>query len=313
MKTLILILSLFGGIVLAKTECKRDRDFSFDPQNIEQVKNIKVRHYFNYNKCALIISTQRKLSNGTSAFEKFFIYDNGLIFSFITTNTYFPTSTENDVAGARAFYLLPRTQQNVSYEWSSDQTKLDVTLANGSVMSFSTESGDILDISGIVWRRDRRAIRNFIKSGKLVDQHVDSEHCINCTETELHPSLRDAREEFIPAGLIIERADQGVVMDTQFRRGNDPRSYRYRNRKTLFIDSEGRQCAITNKLIYLYTANLKGRINFAKIKFENDHDRYTVGKGERKTFKELIDHICQQQKGAEGFNTTALSHSYNID
>lgn len=285
---LLIFLFLFINPASAAVECVRDKDFSYSYEGYKTFGKINLHNFYNNGECSLIFSLERDTEGG-GVREVFSLSDHGKIGATHLTGKRFPTSTNSRSTGARVFYITPRKKTNVSYDYDKDKKTLTIHMTNGEDFVLSSESGEILHIGGVKWKRDPKALRSFIKNGNVIGQYAHSSACINCGN--IHPSLRDSEEKFTAASLIIEGLQSGVLLDSNFKRGEDPRGYMHK--KTTFTDRNGQKCAITNKYVYKYQLDRNGRLNSMKLKFENDYDKYPTRKGMTETLGEFLKRVCK--------------------
>lgn len=298
---ILLFITMFNNVYGA-TECVRNSDFGFSSEGTKKFGKVRIRNYFKNGECTLMMSVNRNDKKGSPYIEEMYSFsENGKLSSTVMSANSFSTSTNSRATGSRSFYVTPRVKNSVGYTHNEEENTVTMHMPNGEDFIISTESGDIVEITGTKWRRDKKALRSFHKDGKLVGQYVHSENCINCGN--IHSSLKGKKESFSSGGLIIEGLEEGVVIDTKFRRGGDPRAYQ--NMKSTFTDKKGRKCSIGNKFIYAYELDYRGEINGIKIKFENDQDKFPTRTGMTETFPEFLKRVCKN-KGIANFDVSSM-------
>lgn len=298
---LLLFLSLVNN-TYASTECVRDSDFGFSSEGTKSFGKVKIRNYYRGGECTLMMSVQRSDKAGAPYIDEMFSFsENGKLSSTVMSANSFSTSTNSRATGSRSYYVSPRVKKAVSYTHDEENGTITMHMTNGEDFIMSTKSGDIINITGTKWRRDKKALRSFSKNGKIVGQYVHSEDCINCGN--IHSSLKGKKQEFSSGGLIIEGLEDGVLIDTKFRRGGDPRAYQ--STKSTFTDKKGRKCSISNKFVYAYELDYRGDINGIKIKFENDQDKYPTRTGMTETLPEFLKRVCKS-KGIPNFDVSSM-------
>lgn len=243
----------------------------------------------------------RVTKDGQKIEEQLTFSDQGKILSFVGSGSGFSTSTNSRATGSRAYYLLPRKKDNVSYT-ISDNGILTVEMANGEKAIIDTNTGELKDITNTKWKRNP-ALRSYIKDGKIIAQDVYADNCINCS---LKYKIKYDSFKFSQGGLVLEGSTNGIVMATPFRRGGDARlpSVWGNSTKGTFIDSTGKSCSIDNEFLYDYTYEHFGKrpsIDKIAFKFPTDQSKTKTRVGEE-TVEEFLKRVCIKQKKIADYN-----------
>lgn len=290
MKLLILMTLLFSTTAIA-FECDRSNHF-----DVQTIGKISIQTYYQDGECNFKVSS---VTNGVS--QQYFISDHGKLSSFVSSNQSFPTTKNSRSTGTRYFYLRPRTQRKISYETNEATGNISITMANGEKFIISSTSGEIQNITGTSWRKDPKALRQFYRNGSQIGEYAHSEECMNCVAIDR--SLQGSQERFVAGGVIIDSVDHGVMLETPFRRGNDPRGAT--NSKTTFSDADGTECEISNQHVYRYKYE-GNAIDGIQFKFTNDIDQFPTRSGTlNENLPTFLDRVCKQY-GVEGFDVSSL-------
>lgn len=306
---IVLFLSIYN---VHAVECIKDPRFYFSNDGVKRYGNITVYNQYKNGECSFRITMTRTTDTGRKIEEQFSFSDQGKLTTFLGSPVSFATSTNSRATGSRAYYLFPRKKENISYDINSNGD-LVVHMTNGEDAIFSTKQAALKNITNTKWRRNK-ALRSYIRNGKVIAEDVYAESCMNCS---LKYKIKYDKFLYSQGGLVIDSVGTGIVMSTPFVRGKDSRlPTQWGNKiKGSFKDNRGNICSIANQYLYDYEYEQFGsRRSIDKIhfKFPTDFSKSKTRVGEE-NIQEFLKRVCIKQKGIKKFNLDFYSNDGNCE
>lgn len=118
--------------------------------------------------------------------------------------------------GTREFFFLPKKNSFPQFNWNDEKAILEVTLTSGQIATFKYEDAELQSISG-------------------AEVQVSK---------DLHPRS---------LGGVEVKNQSGILLDTGYQL--DRLSSQYRERLSVFSDSQSNTCKVANKNIFKYKSN----------------------------------------------------------
>lgn len=297
----LLLIFVFGSLNLYAIECVKDPKFYFSNAGNTSVGKVNIANHYKDGECNLRFSMSRVTEDGQKIEEQLTFSDHGKILSFVGSGETFSTSNNSRATGSRAYYLLPRKKENISYT-VSDNGIITVEMANGEKAVINSKTGSLEELTNTKWKRNR-ALRSYVRKGKVIAQDVYADNCINCS---LKYKVKYDSFKYSKGGLVINGVTNGLVMSTPFRRGGDARlpTIWGKSIKGKFIDSSGKGCSIDNKFLYDYTYEHLGKrrsIDKIAFKFASDQSKTKTRIGEE-NIEEFLKRVCIKQKKIKGYD-----------
>lgn len=262
---------------------------------------IKIRQYFSNGECSIILNISRE----NAMDEHYSISDQGKMMSMVMSNGSYPRLTNSRSTGSRIFTLLPRVKKKITYTLSPETNEVIINLVNGEKMILNSENGEIKDITGTKWHRDK-AMRNYMRGDKIYTQDAYSESCSNCGLK--YDKVEYDRFEYVEGGFVIDSTEKGIVFSTKMRRGGDSRLPKLwgTNQSTYIKDKNGLTCRIENQFIYKYFKDYRGEIDGMWMKFVNDFEEFPTRTNKKETVYNFLTRVCIKTKGLKDFDLSFL-------